>query len=285
MQRIIAAALTVNVMLVALPAFAGEGHTLFNPTPDDQLRPMTTERPSKTDSPYSVDAGRVQLETDIYAYVRNDDCVDGQCTATQQSTFGRFNNVRIGLTDTMDLQIAADLYRHLEISDRNAGSEETRQGYGDTVLRLKKNIIGNLPSDAFSLGVLPYVKLPTNQDNLGNNEYEGGIGLPFNFTLADGWSIGGMTQFNLITQPDNSGYDPAYANSLMVGKSLDEQWSSYAEFYTYKADQSGARWNNTLDFGLVYAVNDNLRLDANLHLGASEAADDVNLFFGTAYRF
>jgi hypothetical protein len=286
MPRMFVMAMTTTfALLTASSALAGEGHTLFNPTPDDQRRPMTTERPSKTDSPYSIDAGRVQVETDLYAYVENDDCVDGQCTRTRQSTLGRFTNVRIGLTDTTDLQIASDLYRHLDIDDRTGGMEETRQGFGDTVVRLKKNLIGNLPTDAFSLGVLPYVKLPTNQDNLANDEYEYGIGLPFNFVLSDGWSIGGQTQFNLIAQPDGSGYDSMYVNSLIVGKSLNDKLSAYAEYWTVKADQPGARWANTVDFGLVYAVTDNFRIDANLHLGATDAADDTNLFFGTAYRF
>ena len=42
-------------------------YNLFNPTPDDHLRPFNTDRPSKTDSPITVDAGRFQLEADFAA--------------------------------------------------------------------------------------------------------------------------------------------------------------------------------------------------------------------------
>ena len=38
-------------------------YTLFNPTPRDRLREMSTDRPDKTESPFTVDAGHFQIET------------------------------------------------------------------------------------------------------------------------------------------------------------------------------------------------------------------------------
>src|SRR5688572_5942243 len=35
---------------------------LFNPTPRAQMREMSTDRPDQTESPYTVDAGHVQVE-------------------------------------------------------------------------------------------------------------------------------------------------------------------------------------------------------------------------------
>lgn len=274
-----------SVFMFGSPALAGENHTLFNPVPDAEMRAMTTERPSKTDSPFSLDAGHVQIETNLFAYTHNDDCIAGTCTETTQKYYGGATNLRIGLLDNTDLQIISDLYRDLKIEDKTAGTTDERNGFGDTQVRLKINLLGNDPASKFSLAALPYVKIPTNQDDLGNDEYEGGFGIPFNINFDGGWSFGGMTQFNAISQADGSGYDPAYANSLIVGKSLTDKLSAYAEFYTYKADQDGAKWLNTADFGTVYSVTDNFKVDANLHLGVSDAADDTNFFVGTAYRF
>lgn len=267
------------------PALAGPGNTLFNPTPDSELRAMTTERPSKTDSPFSLDAGRVQIETNLAAYTRNDDCNDGTCIDTRQRYLGGATNFRIGLVDYADLQIITDLYREMRISDKTAGTTTKLSGLGDTQIRLKFNLMGNDPASKFSLGLIPYVKVPTNSDDMGNDQYEGGIGLPFNVNFDGGWSFGGMTQVNGLSQADESGYDPAYANSLIVGKSLTDKVSAYAEVYTYKADQDGARWANTADFGTIYSVTDNFKIDANAHFGISDAADDTSLFIGTAYRF
>lgn len=283
-KSLISILMASSVLMSASSAVAGEGHTLFNPTPDDQLRPMTTERPSKTDSPYSLDAGRFQIESNLYGYIQNDDCNNGTCSKSRQHFIGGSTNLRIGLTDRADIQFIGDLYRDQTIDDRTAGTRTERRGYGDTLVRLKVNAFGNHPSDQYSLGILPYIKLPTNQDNLGNDEVEGGIGLPFNINFDGGWNLGGMTQLNFVTD-GGSGYDPAYANSLIVGKALTDKLSAYTEFYTYKADQAGAEWLNTLDFGTVYAVTDSLRIDANVHFGVTDAADDVNFFVGTAYRF
>lgn len=264
---------------------ADETYSIFNPTPDERLRPMTTERPSRTDSPYSIDAGQIQIEANIYGFARNDDCHNNSCTETKRHTIGGSTNFRIGLTNNTDIQFITDLYQHQTINDRSDSSTIRQQGLGDTTIRLKINVIGNNPSDTFSLAVLPYVTLPTHQDDLGNNEVEGGLGLPFNIAFANNWNIGGMTQFNFISEIDGSGYDIAYANSVIVGKGLTDKLSAYGEYYTYKADQSGAEWENTLGFGSIYQLSKKISVDANLQFGTTNTADDVNLFFGGAYRF
>ena len=40
-------------------------YTLFNPTPKEQMRPFNTDRPTKSNVPYTVDAGHFQIETDL----------------------------------------------------------------------------------------------------------------------------------------------------------------------------------------------------------------------------
>lgn len=132
---------------------------------------------------------------------------------------------------------------------------------------------------------MPYVKIPTNQDDLGNNKIESGLGLPFNFALNNDWNISGMTQFNYISNENGSSYDPAYTNAVLISKNLTNNLSTYGEFFTYKADQNNAKWNNTLDFGMVYLINDHMSVDTNIQFGISDAADDLNFFIGTAYRF
>ena len=50
--------------------------TLFNPTPRALMRDMDTDRPDTTESPYTVDAGHVQIEFSLTEYAR-DDGMDG----------------------------------------------------------------------------------------------------------------------------------------------------------------------------------------------------------------
>src|SRR5271167_3863606 len=44
------------------------GYNLFNPTPDKYMREISPDRPDKTDSPFTVDAGHYQLEMDFVNY-------------------------------------------------------------------------------------------------------------------------------------------------------------------------------------------------------------------------
>src|SRR5687767_1670767 len=61
---------------LALPSSALAGETkvdksqfhLFRPTPDAPMREMATDRPDKTESAYSVDAGHFQIEMDLVNY-------------------------------------------------------------------------------------------------------------------------------------------------------------------------------------------------------------------------
>src|SRR5688572_22582399 len=60
-------------------AAAGEGaaadksaYTLFNPTPRELMREMSTDRPDVTESSKTVDAGHVQVELSFGDYVRDE---------------------------------------------------------------------------------------------------------------------------------------------------------------------------------------------------------------------
>lgn len=264
--------------LISTSAHA-EDYSIFNPVPDDKLRPFTTERPSKTDSVFTVDSGHLVIESNLFNYIQNDDAG----TKTTQNIFAGSTNFRLGLTQDMDFQVIVDAYKDAEIE--SAGAKTNREGFGDTILRLKYSFAGNDGED-FGIAAIPYVKLPTNQDDLGNDDVEYGLGIPFNYNMPDGWSIGGMTQFNFLKdQTDDSGYDTNYTNALILGKSFTDSLSGYAEFFTSKTDASGAQWANSLDFGVVYAVSDSWRVDTGVNFGVTDAADDLSWFVGTAYRF
>jgi hypothetical protein len=138
-------------LLMSNTSFASDSYNLFHPVPDDKLRAMTAERPSKTDGPFSLDAGRIQIETSLFAHTKNDDCTGGTCTKTTHDYVGGATNLRIGLTDDTDLQIISDLYHHSKTE--SGGVEDSHEGLGDTQVRLKLNVMGNDPSSKFSLAL------------------------------------------------------------------------------------------------------------------------------------
>lgn len=257
-----------------------DGYTLFSPTPDDKLRPMSTERPSKTDSALTLDAGRFQIETSLLSYTRNDNNgVKSTISAPLATT-----TLRLGLTEKIDAEVIFDAYRNLRVEDSGAGTDQHFDGYGDTVLRVKYNFFGN-DGSKYALAILPYVKIPTNGGNLANDDVEGGIELPFNVNFDQGYSISGMTVVAVLKDSDDRDYSPSYINAIVLGKTFTDRIAAYGEFYTQRYTDENARWANSLDFGVIYSVNDRLHVDTGVNFGVSDASDDVNLFLGGAYRF
>ncbi|MCC7253812.1 transporter [Hyphomicrobium sp.] len=275
---------TLSVMLVALwntPAAAADrsksGYTLFNPTPDSQLRDMSTDRPDKTESPYTVDAGWLQVETDLVAYTR--DSLDGSTTRTIDVMPV---NLKIGLTSSTDLQIVYGAYSHARTSGGGATEEES--SFGDLVLRVKHNLWGN-DGGQTALAVMPFLKVPTNNAASLNDELEGGVIVPLAVDLGHGMGLGLMAQVDILKSKSGSGYEPTFIGSAALGFELTERWGMYVEAFVERGTEGGAETVVTLDGGFTYAVTDHLQLDVGTNVGVTEAADDVTVFAGMSQRF
>src|SRR5688500_4882093 len=48
-------------------------YSLFDPTPPEMMRELSTDRPDVTESPYTVDAGHFQVELSLIEYTRDED--------------------------------------------------------------------------------------------------------------------------------------------------------------------------------------------------------------------
>ncbi len=183
------------IFLANNSSFAKE-YSLFNPTPDDKLRPMVTERPTNSDGANTIDPGRFQIETSLISNSRNKDCNQGNCTKTSTTSFADSTNIRLGLTQNSEIQIIATPYSYKRQQAANSEIDE-RDGFNDVTIRGKYSFLGN-EGEKFGLAIIPFIKLPTNKNDLGNNDIEGGLGIPFSINFDDGFSIGGMTQFNFL---------------------------------------------------------------------------------------
>ena len=82
------------------PAPDKSGFTVFNPTPDADLRSLCTDRPTKSTAPCTVDAGRWQVEADVYNFTTQ--TTGGVTTITQLFTNP---TLKLGLTNTLDVEV------------------------------------------------------------------------------------------------------------------------------------------------------------------------------------
>lgn len=280
--------LSFSIFNVFTSEASESSYTLLNPTPDNKLRQMETERPTSSDGTATVNAGRVQIETGFINHTKDKNCDNGVCTKTSKSSFGNSATIRLGLTENTEIQLISSGIYAKEKTTTNNSDLNKKSGFGSTTLRFKYSVGGN-DIKRFGFAIIPFIKFPTSQNNLENNDVEGGVGLPFAFNFSNSWSLGGMSKLHFKKDQNSrqnyqSSYYTAYANAIYVIKSITDKFYVYTEYYAYKADISNSDWENTANFGMEYFVTNNLKIDGGVNVGATKAAADYVWFSGFAYR-
>lgn len=256
---------------------------LFNPTPGKLMREMSTDRPDKTESAYTVDAGHFQLEMDLlsYSYDRYNTLPN---SARVESWAVAPLNLKLGLRNDLDAQLVLQTYNRVRIREHSTGVVTRQSGFGDVIPRLKYNVWGN-DGGQTALALMPYVKLPTNQDQLGNNSVEGGLIVPMALELPADFAMGLMTEFDVVRDSGGSGYHPEFINTITFSRDLIGKLGGYVEFFSLVSTEQGSSWVGTVDVGFTYGLTDNLQLDGGVNIGVTRSADDVNPFIGLSFRY
>jgi len=265
------------LLLFLLPAAAASGqaadksaYTLFNPTPRELWRPLSADRPDTTESPYTVDAGVVQLEMSFFDYAKNG--------GEDVWTIAPFN-LKLGLTHTMDLQLVLDPYVSV---DREGASDD--DGLGDTQIRLKINLWGN-DREGDALAFMPYIKLPTAADDIGNDKVEGGLIFPYATDLAEGVGLGLMFETDFVYDEQDDAYDTEFVFTGVLGFEVTEEIGWFAELIGVLTTDADAENRALFGTGLTCALREDVVLDAGVNIGLTGDADDVNVFSGITVRF
>ncbi|MFG0257641.1 MAG: transporter [Phycisphaerales bacterium JB043] len=243
--------------------------TLSDPTPREMRRELSADRPDFTESPITVDAGVVQVELSFFDYSRN-----GRAeTFTLAPT-----NLKLGLTSDMDLQFVFEPY-----VDEDDGARDA-DGFGDIQVRLKKNIWGN-DGGRTALAVMPFVKIPTASDDLGNDHVEGGFIVPFSVEVTDRVGVGLMGELDLVYDDGDDDYDVEFIVSGVIGYDLTERLGGYAELVLNESTESDRDLQSILGVGATYSLSPDAMLDVGVNFGLGGDADDVNLFAGMTIRY
>lgn len=259
------------------------GYNLFHPTPNNLLREFATDRPDRTESAYTVDAGHFQMEMDFlnYVYDRSNDGGEHQTVKTLAIAP---INLKIGLLNNVDLQVIVESYDTEQTKERDAKSQTRVSGFGDLLVRCKANLWGN-DGGPTALSIMPFVKFPTNQHDLGNRALEGGVIFPFALELPDDWGLGGQAELDFLQDSDSSDYHHEFINTVTVSHDIAGKLAGYLELFSNLSTEQDAKWIATFDFGFTYAVTRDIQLDAGMNIGLTDAADDLNPFLGLSIRY
>lgn len=257
-------------------------YDIFNPTPIDQMRPFSTDRPGKSHSSLTVDAGHFQYEGDFWNYTYDHYSTTNQ--TTRQYIIGA-PNLKLGLTNWAELDIATALYNSLEVRSRAGGGISKSSGFGDVFVGGKVNFFGNDGGDQ-ALGAIAFVKIPTAVGGLGNNRAEFFLNVPFTTVLPNRFSLTVEPAVNLLRMYYKQGYQPDYQiivnlNRPIIGETVT---AAIELSLDYPMDHNfGPR--HTIDPSLQWLLTPNLQLDVGVYVGITKAAPDFNPYVGISFRY
>ena len=264
-----------------------EQYTLFNPTPADQLRDMDTDRPNKTNTPHTVDAGHLQVEIGGFDYDYYRDRYQGDNARIETLDLGQFN-FRLGILDNLELNAAIDSFDFLRDTDYSSNQSVRQSGFGDTVVGGKLNFWGNESGDdvwATALGIQPQFKIPTARQNIGNGYPELFVGLPFLMNLPAGFHLGLQPTVSWERNSTDSGDVAGWQNSLSVDRVVFGNFDVYIEYWSHVSTERHQESQQTVDVGFTYPLNDNTVLDTGANIGLNKASDTLEWVAGASVRF
>jgi len=227
---------------------------------------IDTDRPDQTESAYTVPKGFFQGEL---GFVK------------EKLPFGNDWTLptllaKYGVSDKFELRLIV---------------EYVRQGNGQ---KLKKDTFGLLPVQ-FGMkvnlleekGLRPRISLISHLsfNKFASRMARNGTFLSANFrftfqnSISDNVAIG----YNLGMEWEDFKESPIYAYTFAPGFNLGERWYAYVEAFGFISKDFPDQ--HSVDAGIAYYVNDNLKIDASAGVGLSTYAPDHYYGIGVSWRF
>jgi hypothetical protein len=273
----------VLAVAASVPAWAQDKsqYNLFNPVPKDQMRDFNTDRPTKSNVPYTVDAGHIQYEGDIFIHG-----FDNTSTPDTQISSWIIGNptFKLGLLNNVDLEVNFSAYNSIETRTVSTGASSLASGFGDTFTRFKVNLWGN-DGGPTAMALIPYVKIPTAPLGVGNRYAEGGLIAPLAISLPAGFGAILMGEVDWLKNPNDDSYHANIPALINVNHKIGDSVTAYAEVYANWSTHRDVRDIYTVDFALAWSPLPNFQLDIGVNVGLVSAAAPYQIYAGIAQRF
>jgi hypothetical protein len=129
------------------------------------------------------------------------------------------------------------------------------------------------------------MKFPTGTGGLDNSSIEGGAIFPFSMTLPAKFELGMQTGVVVLRNESGANYHEEFVNSITFSREIAGKLSGYCEFFSSVSTERDSSWVGTADFGLTYALTENVQIDCGSNVGVTDEADDIHAFTGLSVRF
>ncbi|MEO8925799.1 MAG: transporter, partial [Caulobacteraceae bacterium] len=249
------------VAALALPAIAQEtsaappaapppdksGFALFNPTPEADLRALCTDRPTKSTSPCTVDAGHFQIESDLANVT-----VDRNSGATTTTWLATNPTLKLGLTNTVDVELNIVPLEIVTVRDHATGQSSRAGGIGDLFARLKWSLLGD-DGGPVGFALDPYVKAPTATGGIGNGAVEAGLVAPLSINLPMNVQLVTDPEVDLVKNTRDSGRHLNISSLIGLSRPVSKAITLSAELWSdIDFDPAGRTTQVSADFGAAW---------------------------------
>jgi hypothetical protein len=239
--------------------------------------PLETDRPDFTESPTTVGAGVIQIETG-YTFASD----NSRGVRTADHSFPEML-LRIGIWEDW-LEFRAEWNYEIERTSAG-GPTRTQSGSDDAVFGFKIALTeqqGCLPET----GIIIDLSVPTGAEAFTADEVQPGVNYCYSWTFCKDWYLAGSTAVGgAIDDVTNDAYTQ-FSDSLSLGHKWTEKLGSFTEWYVLSPISADTnRPQNYLNGGFTYLFNNNVQWDIRAGVGLNEAADNFFAGSGISLRY
>jgi hypothetical protein len=252
---------------------------LLNPVPTDQMRSFSTDRPTKSNVPYTVDAGHFQYETDLVNFTHQ---VTG--SVHTNTIFVPNPTFKVGVTNNADLEVNVPI-AGVQTFSSSPGPSSTIWGIGDTFVRAKVNLWGN-DGGSSAAALIPYVKAPSAPLGIGNGAEEEGLIAPVAFSLPNNFTLLLVPEIDALKDSADDGRHTNFIFDVNLSREVIKNVTAYVEFWAdYNDDPVIKATELSFDTALAWTIFSNVQLDVGANFGLNSVTPAIQIYAGLSQRF
>ena len=256
----------VAAILLHMPATAAEVEDT----------PICTDRPTKANAICTVPVGKWQLESSAASWSRTQTGGVETNVTTVGSSFLKF-----GLSERSDLQVGMTPF--VQVVREAEGAKTRHSGAGDLTIRYKHRLTAD--NSPVQVGMIPFVKLPTADSDIGNGKVEGGLAVPISIS-SDAVTVVIGPELDMLADADGNGHHPALVSLINVAGPIAPGLTLVGEVWTMtNFDPADNVTQASADAALAWLVNDRVQLDIGANFGLKRTMADLELYAGASVRF
>jgi hypothetical protein len=263
-KRVICGALAA--IALAVPAVAAE----------TRETPICTDRPTKANAVCTVPVGNWQLESSAASWSRT----EAGGVKTTLTNLGSSVS-KLGLSERSDLQVGFSPF--VRVETEVAGDKSRHSGMGDLTVRYKHRLTAD--EAPVQVAVIPFVKFPTADGDIGNGKTEGGLAVPISIAAGAATVVLGP-ELDILADGDGDGHHPALVNLVNVAGQIAPGLTLIGEIWTMtNFDPADHVTQASADAALAWLVRDRIQFDLGANFGLNRNTAGVEVYAGASFRF